>query len=56
MQENKFRKSIDLPKGPEFRKDLTRLALDRDFNSSKEMIEHDVIKQVEKYNQEAKKG
>lgn len=54
MKDNKFRKSIDLPKEEEFRKDLTRLALDRNFRSSKEMIEHDVVNQVNEYKENKK--
>ena len=50
----KVRKSIDLPRDVEFRKDLTRIALDRGFSSSKQMIEHDVIKKVKEYKEQKK--
>ena len=49
MNNNKVRKSIDIPRDKEFKADLTRIALDRQFGSSKEMIEHDVVKMVEDY-------
>lgn len=51
MKKNTFRKSIDLPKNPNFRKSLKKQAIDEGFDSPKQMIEHKTIESVKDYEQ-----
>ena len=48
-KEKPVRKSIDIPRDPEFRKDLTRLAWLDGFHSSKEWIEQDLKVKVAEF-------